>query len=814
MSVCIPPTIMLQNYIKTAFRGYSKNRSFTLLNLLSLVIGLFVTYVAIAYINYENSYDKFHRNADEIYRLGRTYRYQNYGIIDFESRNGTTADAQTQISLIEALKKIAGVKNATQFIVSTNYEFIESDRKRIQQKDILTTNTPKSFTDIFSWKLKSGSFEDFSKGTNKALISVSTAEKLFGKMDIQDVSKLPKSIKIGNVNYQLSGIVEDVPFNAHFDFKIALNKPILEYWGSRIYLQLDKNSNPQTVENQLNKSISTIIPRLVKDSNYQKHFLQNITDIHLKSTSLYDLKPTGNPNYILLIGSFALFISIIMLFNYTNLSLAMKFKQSKNIGIKKMMGASNHSIFWQITMEGIILSFVAVIIVGELIFLLVPYFNNLMNVSLNTNLYQSQTLLMLMALGLLIGLLASIVPAFYLSSKDAVSLIKENLRGNRFQTFSIRKYLIISQLTILIFITATSYFVSKQISFIQNKDIGFQKDGIIYAYSSEKNQAAFQQKLSQVPEIKVVGNGSSLGIMPFNKQTYKLEKGTQIFGDAQQLYLDYNAIKAYKLKTTLSENQTTTNSTLIINRTAAEKLAKLKGISAEQIIGTTLIIEPEYLAPNGQAGFPTVISGIFEDINLFSLHEKIESYFITISPNVRMDGKSIIAYDPQNTAKVVQKISTIYKSLNEPFPLELEFLKENLANLHKQDQQTANLLFYFNVIAVLLASLGIIGITIFLVVARTKEIGIRKILGASEFSIVKSAVDEYVIFIGLALIISTPITFWIINEWLSNFAYHIDIQVFIFPLIGILTFIATSLIVGIIAFQAALANPVKSLRTE
>ena len=805
--------IMLQNLLKNTLRAYSRNRSFTFLNLLSLVIGLFVAYVAIAYISFEYSYDKFHENVSDTYRLGRTFRSQNYSIVGFEKWDGTSADGQ--ISQIEALKKITGIKNATQFIVSANSEFVEADNKRIQQKNILTTNTTKSFTEIFTWKLKLGSFQNFTEGNNKAIISASTAEKLFGKTYLDDVSIIQKIIKIGNENYELAGIVEDIPANAHFTFEIALNKPKIDYWGSRIYLQLEQNSNPQVVENQINKSINTINPAIAKNSLYQKHFLQAITDIHLKSDSLYDLKPVGNQNYIILIGFFALFIIVIMLFNYANLSLAIKSKQSKNIGIKKLMGASSFSIALQFVLEGVLLSFLAVMIVAELIFLLVPHFNNLMGVSINTNLYQEpKTLLILIALAFVIGVLASITPAIYLSWKDSISLMKENLRGNRFQTFSIRKYLIISQFVILICITSTSYFISKQIDFINNKDLGFQKEGVIYAYCSEKNQAVFQQKLKQVSEIKNVGNGSTFGIMPFNKLTYKLDKNNQIFGDAQQLYLDYEALKGYNLKTTLNNNQSTTQNGLIINRTAAEKFAKIKGVSIDKIIGSTIITEPEYIAENGQIGFPATITGIYEDINLFSLHEKIESYFITISPNLRMDGRSIIAYDPKNTAKVVEKINAIYKELNEPFPLELTFLSENLDILHKQDQQTANLLFYFNIIAVLLASLGIMGITIFLIVARTKEIGIRKVLGASEFSIVKSAVSEYVFFIGLALVISTPIAIYVIKEWLSNFAYRIEVQYVAFLIIGIITFLLTSLIVGIIAYKAALVNPVKSLRME
>ncbi|MBC8112419.1 MAG: ABC transporter permease [Verrucomicrobia bacterium] len=804
---------MLLNSLKIALRGYLRNRLFTLLNLLSLVIGLFVAYVAIGYISYEYSYDKFHKNAANIYRLGATFRSQDYSIVGFESGNENSADVQ--VRQIEKIKTITGIKNATQFVTSSNLEFVTFGNKQIKQGNLLITNTPKSFVNIFSWKLRLGSFEDFSSGSNKVLLTVSTAKKLLGNKVFNDPSVLQQTIKIGSENYALAGIIEDVPSNSHFNFEIAVNKPRIDYWGSRIYVQLDANAKPEVVEKKITSSVGFINPTTAKSPDYKRHFLQTISAIHLQSGILYEPKPTGNRNYIFIIGFFALFIIIITVFNYTNLTLAIKSREGKNMGIKKVIGASDISIAAQFMIEGVLLALVALLVVGLFINLLIPYFNTLMGVALNVRIWEEYRLLFLLSLlAVFIGLAASMIPALYLSWKNVLVLFKENLKANRFQFFSVRKYLLVSQFVILISITCTSYFISKQVDFIENKALGFQKDGIIYAYSSEKNQDLFQQKLRQVSEIQFVGNGSTFGIRPFNEMTYKLPGKSEVFDDASQLYLDTEALKAYQLKTTLNTKLPAPNGQLIINRTAAEKLAKFQKTSVDKLIGTTIITEPEYTDENGRQGIPFTIAGIFEDIHLFSLHEKIESYFIMVTKNARMDGRSIIAFKPENTAKVLQSIQSIYKELNEPFPLEYTFLNENIKNLHEQDRRTASLVFYFNLIAIILATLGIVGITIFLMVARTKEIGIRKVLGASAFSIVKSTFREYLFFIGLAFVLSCPVAYYITDSWLSNFAYHIDIQGFVFLLVGLFTFLFTFLIVGSIAYKAALANPVTSLRTE
>lgn len=803
---------MIKNYLKIALRGFYRDKTFTALNALSLMISLFVAYIGFSYVYFETNYDKFHTNSDDIYRLARTYRSQDYSVIGFPS--WSDADAEQQQLQIKTLKDAPAVKDAVQFIISPNKEFLVSGNKRVEEKEILTTNTPAAFVNIFTWNIVNGSLKNFENGFQKAIITVSTAEKMFGKENLTNPSIINQPIQIGNQPFTLVAIITDVPKNSHFNFNLVLSNNRIDYWGSRIYIQKAENVSTKTAEDQINSAIASFNPRLTKDKLYKGHFLQSIADIHLNSNILYELKTPGNKNYIRLIGFFAVFILAITIFNYTNLSIAIKSKQAKSIGIHKAMGAKNTQVVYQFFWEGMILAIACLPFIAIMIRFGVPQFNTLMGVAIPSNiLMEPKAMVLLTALAALISIVASLTPAIYFTLKDSGSLFKENLNTKLFQNMSFRKYLVVSQFVILITITSVSYFISKQLQFIENKDVGFKKEGIMYAYTSEENRSLFQEKLRQISAIQHVGNGSSFAIEPYNQLTYKLADDNTVFNDARELYLDPEAVKTYNLKTSL----TTLPNTIItlINRNAAEKLAQHKKISLDELVGHTIITEPEYTnEETGQVGIPFVIAGIFDDINLFSLHKKIEPYFLTISPSVSLDGRSIISYEPSNETAVLEKINAVYSALNESIPLETEFLVLNVTKLYEQDRQTSDLLLYLNLIAVLLASLGIIGISIFLTIARTKEIGIRKVHGASVNSIIQSITKEYVFFVAIALLISWPLAYYTIKEWLSNFAYQIDITQFVFVIVGLFTFVWTSLIVGVIAYKAALVNPVESLKSE
>lgn len=803
---------MIKNYFKTAFRGILKNKVYSLVNIVSLAVAIFVVYLGTSYIYFETSYDKFHKNHDDIFRLARTYRAQDYSIIGFP--NWSDTNDETQNLLVKALKNNSSVKDITQFLISSNNEFLGKPQLGIQENEILTTNTPSSFVKMFTWKVITGSLNDFGTGTQKAILCASTARKLFGSDNIKNQAILHKPIEIAGHTYTLAAIIEDLPLNAHFNFNVALSNSRIDYWGSRIYVQRNKGVAISSVEKEINLAMEKFNPKLKGDELYKAHFLQPISNIHLNSNILYESKEPGNKSYITLIGFFSLFILIITLFNITNLTLALKSKTSKSIGVKKTMGASSLSFLTQSIVEGFSLSLIALPFTALLIYFFTPFFNEIMEVDISPFIFNNFYSLIFVVFTLIfISCLANLVPALYLSFKDTLALFKDSLKANSYQKLPVRKYLIASQFIIVIGITSVSYHILKQLSFIEHKDVGFSAEGVLYTYSSEENLSVFQEKLKQIPEIEYVGNGSTFAIQNFNQTTYKLEGDVNTFDDASLIYLDKQALLAYDLKTTLGEIPDVRLN--LINRQAAKKLALSKGVKEEEIIGETIVTEPEYTdAETGQVGFPFTVDGIFEDINLFSLHNKVQPYFLTISPKVTMDGRSIIKYQTKNQTLVLSKIKSIFQGFDESIPLEIEFLSENMKKLYVQDTRTGSLILYLNLIAILLSSLGIIGMSVFLTQARSKEIGIRRILGASISSIAGLLNKEYIFLTLFAIGVSWPVAYYVSSKWLSNFAYQISINHLVFIFIGFCTLFWITLIVSVITFKTALVNPVESLKSE
>ena len=807
--------MMLKNSVRIAIRSLKASPLFTALNMASLVIGLLVVYVAASYLAFENSYDNFHDNSDRLYRVGRTYRTQDYAVVGFGNYTEDTGLGQrTQIA---GIQNVSGVENATQFMISNDAEFLQYGNVQLEQDKILTTNAAAGFLELFSWELLAGSFDRFKTIENTIVLNKTTAEKLLGKADFSTLIDQP--IRLAGENYTVAAIINDVPANSHFEFSMAVHKDRIDYWGSHVYVQLADAAVSSEVTKRLNEEMLKITPSLSTNDTYKGHFLQKMTDIHLKSNILYELKPPGNVRYIYLIGAFGILIILITLFNYANFTLALKTKQSKNIGVRKVLGASSNRIALQFFTEAIVFVFISLPVLFIAIYLVIPFFNDFMGVAITNN-PVSNIWLVLVVLGvsILIGILASIAPAILLSTKNTLSLFKEKLTERSFERFSLRKYLVVSQFAILIGVTSVSYFMYQQIEFIKNKDLGFKKEGVLFTISDPENLDVFQRELEAIPEVSMVGNGSSFGIETFNNVQYQLEGVQTIFEDANQFYLDYDAIEAYQLKTTLSpevfQNTSDRPRRTLINRSAAERFAKIKGIAVHDLVGTQIITEPTYRAEDGTMGFSTVIDGIYEDINVFSLRESIALYLITVSDRVRMGGMSIVSYDTSSTENTLAKIRSVYTNLNNPFPLQIEFLDEKFEQLHAQDERTAMLVFILNGIAILLASIGIIGITLLLIVGRTKEIGIRKVLGASVTQILTLSVKEYVWFVGIGLVISTPLAWWVSQNWLNNFAYRIEIQPYTFIIVALVVLGLAATIVSMVSYRSAVANPVESLKIE
>ncbi|MGB3776522.1 MAG: ABC transporter permease, partial [Leeuwenhoekiella sp.] len=613
---------MLRNSIQVALRSLKGNPLFTFLNMASVVIGLLVVYIACSYLRFEKSYDTFHENSASLYRVGRTLRQQDYAIVGFSNWNGSTGIEQKR--QLNGIKAVSGISNATQFFIANEAKYLNYEGNQFTQEKILATNAPAGFTEMFSWKLLAGNFDTFKTLENSVILNTSTAYKLLGNENYDSLIDAP--IQLSGEDYTVAAVIVDVPKNSHFNFNIAVHVDHIDYWGSHIYVQLLPPVKPATVENLLNQAVLEIDPSLETNETYKRHFLQKVTDIHLKSNILYELQPPGNSKYIYLIGAFAILIILITLFNYANFTLALKTKQSRVIGVRKVLGASRIQIAAQILIEALVLVLLSLPILFVAIYVTVPFFNAFMEVTLEHNpLLDFEMIVIFLLITVALGVLASIAPAILISSKKTLALLKEKLGGKRFGQLSMRRYLIISQFAILIGVSSVSYFMLKQIQFIEEKDLGFKKEGILYTFSDPENLDSFQTQLASVPEIQAVGNGSAFGIETFNNVRYRLAGSATVFEDANQFYLDYDAVSAYDLKTTLApeifQNPSDRRRRDLINRSAAERFAKLKGVTANELIGTQIITEPDYQNEGGTYGIPITIAGIYEDINVFSLRE-------------------------------------------------------------------------------------------------------------------------------------------------------------------------------------------------
>ncbi|GMQ24329.1 ABC transporter permease [Algoriphagus sp. oki45] len=802
---------MIKTNLKIAYRTAVSNPFYTLLNLLSLLIGFLVIGFALVYISFETTYESFHENKESVFRLIQTYRSQDYSVIGFPSWNDSGSEVQ-QVQ-IQSLKNANGVQEVVQFMELPNGQGITFQSKLLKTDKAIETNSPEAFSSIFTWKAVAGSLNDFAIGNGKVMIT-----ERFAKQLLQEGESLGKLIgepvELGGVDYAISAIIQDVPSNSHFDFEVVFSKDRIDYWGSRTYVQRKEGTDQQELTDAINESIKLSNPRLAQDELYQAHYLQPIPSIHLDSNVLYESKAPGNKLYLFLVGFFGFFILLIILFNYTNLNLAIKSKQGISLAIKKTMGASSTHLLGQFMLEAFLPLIVLLPIFLVLFQVLTPFFNQLMGVEIPLSyLFEGSKIgLILLSFGL-IAFVAAIFPSALLIPKSILGLFKNKIQHSPRQAFPVRKYLVISQLVVLIIIACVALVVQKQLDFVSKKDLGYTKDQILFTYTDEENLKVFQESLKSIPGVKHVGNGSSFAINPYNQTTYSIEGTEQVYDDANQLYLDYEGVKAYGLQfaSPLVEegNQT------FINRTAANRFAQILSIAPEELIGKTIVTEPEYQnEETGQIGFPFTIAEIFEDINLFSLHEKVEPYFLTVSPRVTMEGRSIVAFEGKDDGEILDEVKKAYAKIDPIRPIDYQFLENQIDSLYESDERIASLLSYFTGVAIFLASLGIIGLTVFLTQSRKKEFGIRKILGANISSIIHSSFEEYYSMIFIAFLIALLPAFYLSSNWLEGFAFKISMPWGLFASVGAFVFCLLFTLVSIVAFKAAWSNPVESIRNE
>jgi len=791
--------VMLNNYLKITLRKIKRQKGFSLINTAGLAIGIACCILILQYIRYEFSFDKFHENSMSIYRVVQKKEGKIYqGTDTFNSVPAILAPSVRSDFPEDA--KVTIVRNYDRQVRYKNRQFYE--------KRFLYVET--QFLEIFSFPVVRGDTKTALKEPYTVMITRNMAQKYFGEEDPVD-----KTININNEqDYRITGILENVPDNSHlkFDF-LASFSTLLSTWGQNqltswqnssvwTYIQLAKNHNPQKFNSQLEKY------KTVGFSGHPASFhLQPLTDIHLGQKVAFDLPGKGDIRYIYLYSAITLFILLIACFNYMNLSIARSFTRGKEIGIRKVVGAKRKSIIFQFLGESLVLSLSSLVLALLLVRLALPVFNYLTERNIQFDLSTDiASIFYLIGLGIFAGLIAGIYPAMFLSSFKTARVLKGRTKSISKSSTFLRNALIIVQFTVSICLIICALVINHQLHYIKNTKLGLDKESIITIPMPNermwKKYNVFKSEVSQQANILDITASKSLPTEVDN--TAQIRLGGQNQGEMLRVWVnwvDFNFIDFYKIKIIRGRNfirdsPQDLKDAYIINETAARAIGFEKAVGEKFKTGRT----------GGQ------IIGIVEDFHFAPLHSKIEPLSLKLDPGyLKVLSVRTNSLDISNTLTFIQNK---WKKVFPDFPFVFSFLDKRMENMYKTEMKLGQSFNYFTAIAILLSCLGLLGLASYMAEKKTKEIGIRKVLGATVPNILLLLTKEFTRFVFLANIIAWPVAYFLMNKWLQNFAYRVNIGLWIFVISAFLALFMALLTISYQSIKAATANPVDSLRYE
>ncbi len=807
---------LLPNYGKVALRNLRSRGWYNGTNFACLTIGILTAAMALLYLNYETGYDGFVPDADRKFRVGMNLRSQGYSMIGFPDYTDT--DAPTQLRQAEGLAEFPGVERTTQFMNFDAPSLVTANGRELATEQLLQTNTPASFCDFFGWTFLSGTPDEFAGSPSTAILTETQAARFFGT-DWRSENLNGQTLSIDTTDYTITGVIADPPGNAHFDFSIALHQDRITYWGSRIYVELARGADAGAILTEINAGYAAVNPRLAENELFGGLLLQPLRSIHLNSDLLYEMKPPGSRSYLYIIGSISLIILLLTVSNYTNLSVAMSSGRSREIGMRKLFGASRGQIAGQFVLEALVLSLLTLPLVTAALWLLLPRFDALMGTEIAVSFPGDPAFWMvLLGVALTVAVLAGAYPALFLSRRAILPLFRNRFAASGSGGFSLRRAIITLQFALLIGLCSLTLFVNRQLSYLQNKDLGFNPERILYVNLTGDSSrfATFRDLALALPEVEEVAAGSILGQQAFNQTTYKLSGREDVFDDAVNIYFDYRSLDLLDIQTSVpayvADPATAPDRLILVNETLAERLRNRYGLTDAALIGQTLIQEPEYTdEETGTVGFPYEIAGTFRDINLFSLRERVSPMFMTVVREPRYVYWAAVRYRGGSPAEIVAQLATVYDRLGTNQPFIHRFLSDNLAELYAEERRIATLSTWLSGIALLTAAIGLIALTAYFTTLRRREIGIRKILGASQWDILRRFNGEYLWLLGASLLLAVPVSWWVIDRWLSGFAYRIEITPLLFLLAAGITLLVTVLAVSGMTLRTAGEIPARVL---
>ncbi len=805
MVAILNQTHMIRNYFLVAVRNLFKNKSASFINILGLTIGLCSCLLIGIYILNELNYDRFEKNGNRIFRVIMEYSF-----------DGGTASKKGNFTSMKVAptmkKKFPEVQNAVRMIQIPSV--IRYKDKLLDEKKFIYVDS--GVFKLFSLSLLEGNPQTVLQAPHQLVVTKSTAHRYFGDQD-----PIGKLVKVGtdSVPYLVTGMTQDYPENSQIKFDFLASFTSLDmseeqtYWDANYttYLLLKNPESANTLEEKINAFMKK---EMAGQGASIQYYLEPFMRIHLYS-EYGGFEPNNNIKYIYILEGVALLLLIIACFTYINLNLARSVERAKEVGVRKVIGAGKGQLFWQFIGESTILCLIAVVLSFVAAYFLLPFFNSLTAKQIPVSaLFSFDILIGAVVLTFLVSLLAGSYPSILLSNIIPVKVLKGSFKNTGSGQW-IRKSLIVFQFFISVLLIASTFIMQKQLSFIQNKNPGFNRDQVLVLPFD-------QQMLGKLQVIKQEfrSGGNISGISVCARTPVDIQSGfnmrSSLMPSNQQIAVTADRVDDEFIKTTglqliagadLSEQDikdaeppSNTNPLyhFILNESAAREL----GWSPEQAIGKKMFLDDSR---------PGYVKGVVKNFNFESMHQPIKP--LVLFPEARANSL-MLKLKGGNIPQTISILESKWKTLVPDRPFEYHFLDDDFNSLYQSELRLGKVLNVFAGMAIALACLGLIGLSSYSAKQRQKEIGIRKVLGAGVRQMIALLSVEYVKLVVIAILLASPIAWIFMNQWLQDFAFHISIHWWIFGLAGSLVIIIALFTVSLQVFKAAIANPVKSLRSE
>lgn len=803
---------MLRNYFLVALRNIKNHTFYSFINIIGLTTGIAATLFIILFIMDELSYDRFHTNIDRMYRVGLNGRLAGQDV----------HVAATPPPLAQALvNEVPGVESAVRMWrwddVVIRYE------DQVYTEDLIF-HTDSNFFDFFSFKLIEGDPKTALKEPNSIVLTESVATKFFG-----DDEKLGKMLTFSNDNkaMKVTGVAEDPPHNTMFKFNYLVSFTSNDFGRSDQWLSnslytlftVNKNAN---VEEILSKMNNNLIPKYVGPALQQflgislqqfvdqdgvyGYFIDPVKDVHLYSYVPYDLGTPGNIDYIYIFSAIGIFILIIACINFMNLSTAKSAGRAREVGMRKTFGSLRRQLIGQFLIESVIYSFIAVLLALGIVFLLMPEFNSFSGKQLEfTGLLSVRMIGAIVGLLIMVGVIAGSYPAFYLTQFRITQILKGGNASKGIKSGRIRGILVILQFGLSILLIICTILVYNQLQFTQNKNLGFNKNKVIVIANASRlgtNRNAFKDALMQDASIKAVSYSNSM-IPGVNNTTILRKPGLDedhiigvYFADYEHVdVLEYEVIEGRNFSRDFPSDSTA----ILVNQALVDEM------NWEEPLGERLI------SFNGPSPLELTVVGVLKDFNFESLRFNIRPLLIRLG-----DFGDVVSvrYTINNPTDAVQLMESKWKEYTANDPFEYHFLDETFNNIYRSEKQLGTLFSLFTLLAILIACLGLFGLAAYTAEQRTREIGIRKAMGASGFSIIRLMSQEFIKYVLISFALAVFPAYYVIHKWLENFAYRIGINIWVFVVSGFVALVIAVLTVSYQAIRSSRINPATTLRYE